>query len=76
MPRTMLNDQHWSKLESCGAMLLMRILIFISNEILEILLKLFFIELEQVAHGEIYHQILVIQIRYSKNIVVGLNTIS
>ena len=24
MPRTMLNDQHWSKLESCGAMLLMR----------------------------------------------------
>lgn len=39
-------------------------------------MKPFFIELEQAAHGETYHQTLAIQIPYSKSIVDGLIIIS
>lgn len=71
MPRTMLTDQHLSKLET----IFRNFRIYLKQN-LRNLLKLFFIEFVQAAHGGIYPQPLENQILYSRNFPDGRKTIN
>jgi len=71
MPRTMLKDQHWSKLLS----IFRHFNIYLKSN-LEISLKLFYFVLELAALGEIYLCNLANQTPFLKNIIDGLKTVN
>ena len=71
MPRTMLNDQHWSKLKS----ILRNFNIYLKPN-LRNFIEAILLESEQVVLGELYLKNLVSQTLSLRNTIVGLKMIS